>query len=111
MKIEKLTYTNGERAAEIAGGIIAMGGIAGLLTMTISGRIDGDNIIIALVVGILYATLTLCSVCPQHTNIAMNPEKLSEKNLRAIRRGCLIAKIVVCAALCVFPLIGIEIHN
>lgn len=111
MKIEKLTYTNGEKAAEISGGIIAMGGISGLLTMTISGRIDGDNIIIALVVGILYATLTLCSVCPQHTNIAMNPEKLSEKNLRAIRRGCLIAKIVVCAALCVFPLIGIEIHN
>lgn len=111
MKIEKLTYTKGEKAAEIAGGIIAMGGIAGLLIMTISGRIDGDNIIIALVVGILYATLTLCSAWPQHSNIAMNPEKLSEKNLRAIRRGCLIAKIVLCAALCVFPLIGIEIHN
>lgn len=111
MKIEKLTYTKGEKAAEIAGGIIAMGGIAGLPTMTISGRIDGDNIIIALVVGILYATLTLCSAWPQHSNIAMNPEKLSEKNLRAIRRGCLIAKIVLCAALCVFPLIGIEIHN
>lgn len=111
MKIEKLTYTNGEKAAEIAGGIIAMSGIAGLLIMTISGRIDGDNIIIALVVGILYATLTLCSACPQYSNIAMNPEKISEKNLRAIRRGCLIAKIVVCAAFCVFPLIGIEIHN
>lgn len=111
MKIEKLTYTKGEKAAEIAGGIIAMSGIAGLLIMTISGRIDGDNIIIALVVGILYATLTLCSAWPQHSNIAMNPEKLSEKNLRAIRRGCLIAKIVVCAAFCVFPLVGIEIHN
>lgn len=111
MKIEKLTYTNGEKAAEIAGGVIAMGGIAGLLIMSISGRIDGDNIIIALVVGILYATLTLCSAWPQHSNIAMNPEKLSEKNLRAIRRGCLIAKIVLCAAFCVFPIIGIEIHN
>lgn len=111
MKIEKPTYTNGEKAAEIASGIIAMGSIAGLLIMSISGRIDGENIIMAVVVGILYATLTLCSAWPQHSNIAMNPEKLSEKNLRAIRRGCLIAKIVLCAALCVLPLIGIEIHN
>lgn len=111
MKIEKLTYTNGEKAAEIAGGVIAMGVIAGLLVMSISGRIDGENIIMAVGAGILYATLTLCSAFPQHTNIAMNPEKISEKNLRAIRRGCLIAKIVLCAALCFLPLIGIEIHN
>lgn len=111
MKIEKLTYTNGEKAAEIASGVIAIGGIAGLLIMSISGRIDGENIIMAVVVGILYATLTLCSVCPQHANIFTNPEKYSEKTFRAIRRGCLVAKIVLCAALCVLPLVGIEIHN
>lgn len=111
MKIEKLVYTNGEKAAEIASGIVAAGGIAGLLIMVGLGRIDGDNVIGALCVGILYAVLTLCSVCPQHANIFTHPEKYSEKTFRAIRRGCLIAKIVLCAAMCVLPLIGIEIHN
>lgn len=111
MKIEKLTYTNGEKTAEIASGIAAAGGIAGLLIMVSLGRIDGDNVIIALCVGISYAVLTLCSVCPQHANLFTHPEKISEKRLRIARRVCIIAKIVVCAAFCVFPIIGIEIHN
>lgn len=111
MKIEKLTYTTGEKIAETASGIAAAGGIACLLIMTSLGRIDGDNVVIALCVGILYAVLTICSVCTQHANLFMHPEKLSEKKLRAARKICIIAKIVFCAAICVFPLIGIEIHN
>ncbi len=111
MKIEKLSYTIGEKAAETASGIIAAGGIAGLLIMTGLGRIDGDNVIIALCVGIFYAALTLCSVCPQHANLFTHPEKISEKRLRAARKICIAAKIVICSALCVFPIIGIEIHN
>ena len=63
------------------------------------------------VVASIYATLTLCSVCPQHANLFTHPEKISEERLRAARKICIAAKILFCAVMCVLPLIGIEIHN
>ena len=95
MPIEKLIYTNGEKAAEITAAVITAGSVAGYIALFALGKTSGVSMILIVVSLILYTALTLCSAFPQHTNVAMNPEKCSEKKLRTIRRACIAAKIVL----------------
>lgn len=111
MIIEKLSYTNGEKVAEIISGIVTIGAVGGYITLFSLGKISGNTPILIVCSLILYAVLTFCSVCPQHANIFTHPEKYSENTFRVTRRVCLALKIAFCAGLCVFPLIGIETHN
>ena len=93
MMKEKLNYSASERIFEIAGAVIAAGASVGYVMLAAAGK--GSSVILLVVSLIIYAALTLCSFFPQHTNIAYEPEKCTEKNLRLIRRGCIAAKIVL----------------
>ena len=95
MPIEKLNYSKGEKIAEIAVAVITAGAVAGYITLFALSKISGVFTILIVVSLILYTVFTVCSVFPQHTNVAANPEKCSEKQLRSIRWGCIIAKIVL----------------
>ncbi|MDE6728320.1 MAG: hypothetical protein K2J80_10345 [Oscillospiraceae bacterium] len=99
MPIEKLTYTKGERFAEIAAAVIAACGIAGYIVLMASGRVSGVAIIMILSTLILYSVCTLCSTMPQHTNVFTHPENCSEKQLRNARRGFIVGKILFVAAM------------
>lgn len=104
MIIEKLPLTNGEKVAEIISGVLTVGSVAGYVLLMSTGAISGVAVIMIVVSLILYTACTICSFFPQHTNIAMNPEKCSEKKLRLIRRGCITAKIILVALMFVTQL-------
>ncbi|MDE6030926.1 MAG: hypothetical protein K2G32_04830 [Oscillospiraceae bacterium] len=93
MMKEKLTYSMSERVFEILCALLAAGTTVGYVMMTAAGK--GSSVILLVVSLIIYAALTLCSFFPQHTNIAYEPEKCTERNLRLIRRGCIAAKIIL----------------
>ncbi len=90
-----LIYTNGERFGEVSAAVVTAGTIAGYIALFALDKTSGAAVILILVSLILYAALTLCSAFPQHTNVALNSEKCSNKKLRVIRRCCIAAKIVV----------------
>lgn len=106
MPIEKLTYSQGERIAEIAAAVIAVCSVAGYIVLTAFGRNPGTAIIMILLTMILYGIGTLCSTMPQHTNVFTHPENCTEKQLRNARRGFIIGKILFIAALFVVTASG-----
>ncbi len=91
---KKVVYTKGEKVAEIISGVVTVGAVGGYIALFALGKISGVSMILIVVSLILYTAFTLCSAFPGFTNIAMNPEKCTEKNLRSIRRGCIAAKII-----------------
>lgn len=99
MPIEKLTYTKGEKLAELAAAIIAVCGIAGYIVFIALGKATGTAIIMIVVTLILYGICTLCSTMPQHTNVFTHPENCTEKQLRNARRAFIIGKIAFIAAM------------
>lgn len=101
---DKLSCTKGERLAEIFCGALAACAAAAMIVMMALGITDGGNIILLVALLILYGVFSLCSVCPQHTNIFSRPERISEKGFRTTRRAFIIAKAVFTAALFVLSL-------
>lgn len=99
MPIEKLTYTKGEKIAEIAAVVIAGCSVAGYIILMVSEKVSDIAMIMIPATLILYAVCTLCPTMPQHTNIFTHPEKCSEKQLRYARRGFIIGKILFIAAM------------
>lgn len=99
MPIEKLTYTKGEKLAELAAAVIAVCSVAGYVILMALGRVSGVVIIMILSTLILYGICTLCSTMPQHTNVFTHPENCSEKQLRNARRAFIIGKIAFIAAM------------
>lgn len=97
MIIEKLPLTKGEKVAEIVSGELTIGSVVGYVVLMSTGVISGVAVIMIVLSLIWYTAFTICSLFPQHTNIAMNPEKCSEKRLRSIRRGCIAANIIFVA--------------
>lgn len=95
MTIEKLTYTKGERIAETAAAVIAAGSVAVCVVMMCTGNAPEAAPILILCSLIFYAVMTLSSVMPQHMNWFTHPEKATEKQLRNVRRGCILAKLVL----------------
>ena len=106
MIIEKLTYTKGEKIAEIAATVTALCSVAGYVVLMISEKVSGAAIILLLATLILYAICTLCSTMPQHTNVFTHPENCSEKQLRFARRAFIIGKILFIAAMFAVTAIG-----
>lgn len=99
MPIENLTYTKGEKIAEIAAAVVAACSIAGYIVFMGFGRVSGEAILMILLTLIVYGVCTLCSTAPQHTNVFLHPEKCSEKQLRNARRGFIVGKILFAAAM------------
>lgn len=107
MPIEKLTYTKGEKLAELAAAVIAVCGAAGYILLAAFGKASaGTAIIMSLMTLIIYGVCTLCSTMPQHTNVFTHPEKCTEKQLRNARRGFIAGKILFIAALLVVTALG-----
>lgn len=105
MKIpDKLSYTSGEKAAEISCGISAALLCAAEVVMMAAGLTGGENMIFLVVMLIIYGVFSLCSVYPQHTNIFGKPEEIYEKAFHAVRRGCIISRAVLMAALFILSL-------
>lgn len=107
MIIEKLSYTNGEKVAEIISGIVTIGAVGGYITLFSLGKISGNTPILIVCSLILYAVLTFCSVCPQHANIFTHPEKQSEKKLRITRRVCVAIKIIFIGLIFAMEMLGL----
>lgn len=105
--IEKLSYTNGEKTAEIIGGIVTLGAVGGYITLFSLGKLSGNTPVLIVCSLILYAVLTFCSVCPQHANIFTHPEKQSEKKLRITRCVCIAVKIILVGLIFAMELLGL----
>lgn len=99
MPIEKLTYTKGEKLAELAAALVAVCSVAGYVIFMALGRVSGVAIIMILLTFIIYAVCTLCSTMPQHTNVFTHPENCTEKQLRNARRAFIVGKILFIAAM------------
>ena len=107
MPIEKLTYTKGERFAEIAAAVITACSAAGyIVLMALEKASAGEAILMILSTLIVYGVCTLCSTAPQHTNVFTHPERCSEKQLRNARRGFIIGKMLFVAVMLAVASIG-----
>ena len=92
---EKLTYSKGEKFAEIAAAVIAACSVTGYIVLMAFGKVSGDAALMILATLILYGILTLCSTMPQHANLFTHPEKYTEKQFHYARRVCITAKIIL----------------
>lgn len=101
---DKLTYTRSEKIAEIACAGTAAAFTAAMIAMMTLGQTDGGNSILLVVLLIIYGLFTICSVYPQHTNLFDKPENISEASFRKTRRGLIIAKTILMAAIFVLSL-------
>ena len=100
MIIEKLSYTKGEKAAEIAAAGLTACSVGAYFVLMAFGKADtGAVILMTLMTLILYGVCTLCSAVPQHANVFTRPENCSEKQLRFARRAFIIGKILFIAAM------------
>lgn len=95
---DKVGYTRGEKAAEIIGGALLAVFTAVIISMMALGISDGANIILLVVMLVVYGIFSVCVVYPQWTNVLNKPEKASEQDFRRVRRGCIIAKLVLISA-------------
>ncbi len=103
---KKVAYTGGEKTAEIISGVVTVGAVGGYIALFALGKTSGVAMILIVVSLILYTAFTLCSAFPGFTNIAMNPEKCTEKNLRTIRRGCISAKLILIGLMFAMEMVG-----
>lgn len=101
---DKLPYTRGEKIAEILCGVLAAGFAAAMITLMALGIADGANIIMLVSLLIIYGIFSLCSVYPQGSNLFSKPEKMSDKAFHTARRGCIISKAVLMAAIFILSL-------
>ena len=101
---DKLTYTHGEKIAEIASAGTCVAFTAAMAAIMSLGQTDGGNSILLVVLLIIYGLFTICSVFPQHTNLFDKPENISEASFRKARRGLIVAKTILMAAIFVLSL-------
>ena len=101
---DKLIYTRGEKVAEIACAGTCAAFVAAMTAMMSLGQTDGGNSILLVVLLIVYGLFTTCSVFPQHTNLFDKPENISEASFRKARRGLIVAKMILMAAIFVLSL-------
>lgn len=95
---DKVAYTRGEKTAEIAGGASAAAFAAVMITLMALNITGGDNIIMLVVMLIVYGIFSVCGVYPQWTNVLNKPENASDRDYHRVRRGCIIAKLVLISA-------------
>lgn len=101
---DKVAYSVGEKTAEILGGIMLAAFAAVIVTLMALGVSGGENIIMLVALLIIYGLFSVCGVYPQGTNIMKNPESASDQDYHRVRRGCIIAKFVLCAAVFVLSM-------
>ena len=65
---------------EIASGALTAAVAAAMIVLTALGAVGGYAVILLVVMLVLYGTLTLCSVYPQHTNVLGKAENADEKS-------------------------------
>ena len=95
---DKVAYTSGEKNAEIVGrALLAIFAAMTVALMALSIT-DGGNIIMLVVMLIIYGIFSICGVYPQGTNIMKKPESASDRDYHRVRRGCIIAKLVLVSA-------------
>ena len=99
MMPDKVSYTAAEKTAELLGGVLTVLFEAAMITLMASGVTDGENIIIAVVMLVVYGVFSVCGVYPQWTNVLKKPDSASERDFHRVRSGCIIAKVSVCAVL------------
>lgn len=96
---DKVKYTRGEKAAEISSGVLLGIFAAAVVALMALNVTDGGNIIMLMVMLIVYGIFSLVGVYPQWTNVFSHPEKASDRDFHGVRRGCIIAKLVLITAL------------
>lgn len=95
---DKVGYTRGEKAAEIVGGVILAVFTAVIISLMALGISDGASIILLVVMLVVYGIFSVCGVYPQWTNVLNKPEKADNRAFHRVRRGCIIAKLVLISA-------------
>ena len=92
---DKVRFSKGEKAAEIAGGIILAVYSVVIILLMILGITGGENIILLVVMLVVYGILSICSTYPQGSNVLSHPEKATDEVFHRVRWGCIIAKYVI----------------
>ena len=100
---DKLSYTKGEKAAEIAGGTLLAAIIAAEIILMATEIFGGESIIIVVVTLIIYGAFSLAAVYPQHTNLVS--KDVPDEKLHSLRRGCIVAKILLTLVVSGLPMI------
>lgn len=95
---DKVRYTQGEKAAEISGGMLLGIFTAVIITLIVLNVTGGGNIIMLIVMLIIYGIFSLVGVYPQWTNVFSRPENASDRDYHRVRRGAIIAKLVLITA-------------
>ena len=88
---DKLSFTKGEKTAEIICAAMFAVFFAAYITLIAVGYLTGASIIMIVISGVMYTAWTTCSVYPQWTNLVSKPEDVSENKLHKLRRSCLVA--------------------
>ena len=104
---EEYTYTKGEKIAETASAVRAVGFDGAYIALMIAGKLSGFWVLFIIISSIIYGAFTVCSKAPQFTSNALAHKDISEDKIRSIRRGCIAAKIMVMCALFALAVIGV----
>ncbi len=95
---DKVAYTRGEKIAEIAGGALMTAFAAVMITLMALNITGSGNIIMLVVMLMIYGIFSVCAVYPQWTNVLKKPESASDRDFHKVRRGCIIAKLMLVSA-------------
>ena len=103
---DKLSFTSGERIAEIICAVLFAVFFAAYIVLIAVGYLSGASIIMMVITGVFYTVWTTCSVYPQWTNLVSKPEDISEEKLHKLRRSCLAADYIFLILIFVFSVIS-----
>lgn len=105
---DKVAYTSGEKTAEILGGVLLAVFAAVIVALMALGVSGGENIIMLVVMLVEYGIFSICSVYPQGSNVLKKPESATDRDFHKVRRGSIIAKLVLTSAvfLLSMPILG-----
>ncbi len=89
--MKDIPLTKGEKTTLIISAVMTGVYFIAYILLMILGYISGIAIIMLVLSVVLYTIFTLCAIYPQYTNLVSNPEKYTEKQFHAIRKGCITA--------------------
>lgn len=92
---DKLTYTNGEKIAEIISVIFCIAAAAVQIVLFALGIFGSGAIFTGIVTLIECAAFTFISVYPQHTNLFEGKLKVTEKMFRSVRKQSIAVKFII----------------
>lgn len=96
---DKLPYTRGEKAGEIAALIAAIAALITQIALIALEMRGGGVIATAIFTALEYIAFTCGSAYPHKANVGLTPSTANETVFRSVRKSCIVIKIIIVAAL------------